>query len=110
MAEEPDPERLRLLEERIAKARGEGAPKRSAARSGFGQGELAWRMVIELVTGMALGLGIGYGLDMLFGTQPVMIVIFSLLGFAAGVRTMLGTAAGLTGKTPGNPPDGDKRD
>ena len=41
---------------------------------------------------MALGVAIGYGLDWLFGTRPVFLVIFALLGFAAGVRTMLRTA------------------
>jgi ATP synthase protein I len=49
-------------------------------------------MVIELVVGMVLGLGIGWGLDALFGTRPVFLVVFALLGFAAGVRTMLRTA------------------
>ena len=50
-------------------------------------------MVIELVTGMVLGMGIGYGLDVLFGTLPIFLIIFSLFGFAAGIKTMLGTAA-----------------
>ena len=54
--------------------------------------QLAWRMVIELVAGIAIGFGIGYGLDALFGTMPVFLVIFILLGFAAGVKTMLRTA------------------
>jgi ATP synthase protein I len=49
-------------------------------------------MVTELVVGMLLGLGIGWGLDALFGTRPVFLVVFALLGFAAGVRTMLRTA------------------
>ena len=53
---------------------------------------LAWRMVIELVAGIAIGFGIGYGLDVLFGTLPIFLVIFILLGFVAGVKTMLGTA------------------
>ena len=103
MAEDPDPERLRQLEERIERARKPEA-QRSAAVRGFGQGEVAWRMVIELATGMGLGLAIGFGLDTVFGTKPVMIVIFSLLGFAAGVKTMLGTAAGLAGKRSGDSP------
>jgi ATP synthase protein I len=62
---------------------------------GLSQGEAAWRMVIELATGMAVGLGIGYGLDALFGTRPLLMVVFALLGFAAGVRVMLGTARQL---------------
>jgi ATP synthase protein I len=59
---------------------------------GFSQGELAWRMVIELATGIMLGTAIGYGIDVLAGTLPVFLIIFSLFGFAAGVKTMLGTA------------------
>jgi ATP synthase protein I len=56
-------------------------------------------MVIELATGIMLGSGIGYGLDVLFGTLPIFLVIFSLVGFAAGIRTMLGTARELAQKT-----------
>jgi ATP synthase protein I len=41
---------------------------------------------------MVLGLAIGFGLDVLFGTRPIFLVIFSLLGFGAGIRVMLGTA------------------
>jgi ATP synthase protein I len=53
---------------------------------------VAWRMIIELVTGMVIGMGIGYGLDVLFGTLPVFLIIFALFGFAAGIKTMLRTA------------------
>ena len=52
----------------------------------------AWRMVIELVTGLAVGFGLGYGLDIALGTLPIFMVIFTLLGFVAGIRTMLSTA------------------
>ncbi len=55
-------------------------------------GHLAWRMVIELVAGIAIGFFIGYGLDELFGTLPVFLVVFVLLGFYAGVKTMLKTS------------------
>jgi ATP synthase protein I len=91
MAEESFSERLKRLEDRIAQAKKTREPPRSH-RGEFTQGSLAWRMVIELVVGMALGLGIGLGLDALLGTRPVMLVIFALLGFAGGVRTMLRTA------------------
>jgi ATP synthase protein I len=108
MSEDPDREALRQLGDRIAKAK--GATRPPGAMHSLGQGEAAWRMVIELATGMALGLAIGYGLDSLFGTAPVMIVIFALLGFAAGVRTMLGTAAALTRQQGAGPHDDGKTD
>ncbi len=59
---------------------------------------MAWRMIIELVTGMLIGMGIGYGLDVLFGTLPICLILFSLLGFAAGIKTMLRTAAEMKTK------------
>ncbi|OYW62231.1 MAG: F0F1 ATP synthase subunit I [Rhodobacterales bacterium 17-64-5] len=95
MASEPDPDRLRALEARLARVRETAEPARPNTVKGFSQGEVAWRMVIELITGMLLGIGIGYGLDVLFGTLPILLIIFSLLGFAAGVKTMLGSARQL---------------
>ena len=92
MTQDPDPERLKALEARIARLKGQAPQERSTAGKALSQGELAWRMVIELVTGVLIGLAIGYGLDELFGTRPILLVIFALFGFAAGVRTMVGTA------------------
>ena len=51
-----------------------------------------WRMVIELVTGMILGVGLGMALDYISGTEPIFLIVFSLLGFMAGVKTMIATA------------------
>ena len=52
-------------------------------------------MVTELVAGLVIGLCIGFGLDSLFGTLPIFLVLFVLLGFAAGVKTMLRSAQAL---------------
>lgn len=99
MASEPDPERLRDLAARLAKVRGVPEVQPSGTAKGFSQGEVAWRMVIELATGIALGAGLGYGLDVLLGTLPIFLIILTLVGFAAGIRTMLGTARELGQKT-----------
>lgn len=61
--------------------------------SKYSAASLAWRMVLELVIGMMIGLAMGWGLDWLFGTLPVFLAIFGILGFAAGVRTMMRSAA-----------------
>ncbi len=92
MNQDPDPDRLAALEKRIEKLKGTEPVKRGDTGVVFSQGEVAWRMVVELVTGMVLGLAIGFGLDVLFGTRPIFLVIFALLGFGAGIRVMLGTA------------------
>jgi ATP synthase protein I len=91
MSEDPFSDRLKRLEDRINAARASrDEPVRT--RSEFTQSSLAWRMVTELVVGMGLGVAIGYGLDSLLGTRPLFLVVFALLGFAAGVRTMMRTA------------------
>ncbi len=92
MADEPDPDRLRALEARIAQAKAAAAPKGAEQEGHYSQAQLAWRMVIELVAGLMIGFGIGYGLDTLFGTMPVFLVLFIFAGLAAGVRTMLRSA------------------
>ena len=51
-----------------------------------------WRMIIELVTGMLLGVSLGLGLDYMLGSEPIFLIILSLLGFMAGVKTMMTTA------------------
>ena len=91
MMDEPDHARLKALSDRIAKAKTAEKPTSDRGK-GFSQGEVAWRMIIELVSGLLIGLGIGFGLDALLGTRPILLVLFTLLGFAAGVKTMLGTA------------------
>ena len=63
MAEEPFSEGLKRHVDRTAAARA-GRAEPAARRHGeFTQGSLAWRMVIELVVGMLLGMAIGYGLE-----------------------------------------------
>ena len=99
---------LRALEARIAQAKERQAPP-PRKEEHYSQAQQAWRMVIELVAGLLIGFGIGYGLDELFGTMPVFLVLFTLLGFAAGVQTMIRTAREYqerqAGKAPGDEGD-----
>jgi len=89
---EPNQEdRLRALEARIAARKAKDAPTPHHEEH-YSQAQQAWRMVIELVSGLGIGFGIGYGLDALFGTQPFLMVLFIFLGLAAGVQTMVRTA------------------
>ncbi len=93
MADEGDKQRLAQLDKRIEAAKQLRDPKvRHHMQDHYSQAHLAWRMVIEMVTGLGIGIGIGYGLDSLFGTIPIFLIPFTLLGFAAGIRTMLRSA------------------
>ncbi|MDT1061490.1 AtpZ/AtpI family protein [Paracoccus sp. CPCC 101403] len=97
-----DAERLRQLEARLGQK--VEPPEASRGEEHFSQANLAWRMVTELVAGLGIGFGIGFGLDTLFGTTPILMVVFVLIGLAAGIKTMLRTANEI-GKAPGQSGD-----
>ena len=97
MSDTPDPERLKQLDARIKAAKGE-EDEAKTGDAAYNQASLAWQMVIELTVGLGIGFGIGYGLDGLFGTKPLFMVLFIMLGFAAGVKVMLATAAQMQKK------------
>ncbi len=92
MTDPDQSERLSRLEERINELKAKDAPA-PHQESHYSQAQHAWRMVIELVAGLLIGFGIGYGLDYLFGTIPLFLVIFTMLGLAAGIKTMMRSAA-----------------
>ena len=62
--------------------------QRQAAKpndSGFGSGmSMALRAVSELVAGIVVGGAIGYGLDRLFHTKPLFLILLGLFGTAGG--------------------------
>ncbi|WP_146584985.1 AtpZ/AtpI family protein [Puniceibacterium confluentis] len=96
---EPDPKRqMAELEARIAAAKAARAPGKSHQEEHYSQAHLAWRMVIEMVAGLGIGFGIGYGLDVLLGTLPWMMMLFTLLGLVAGIKTMMRSAAEIQNK------------
>ncbi len=97
MSDEPDPDRLAALDAKLKAVKGETVEAK-AGDDMTSQAGFAWQMVIELVVGLAIGFGIGYGLDSLFGTLPIFLVLFILLGFAAGVKVMLNTATQMQEK------------
>jgi ATP synthase protein I len=62
-----------------------------APSSGRGYG-LALRLGADFVAGIAVGAALGWGIDRWFGTSPWGLMLFLLLGFAAGVLSLLRTA------------------
>ena len=91
MTDDDQKQRMAQLEERLAAAKKAQEPKPRVDEH-YSLANQAWRMVIELVAGLLIGFGMGYGLDSLFGTLPIFLVLFTLLGLAAGVKTMLRSA------------------
>lgn len=91
MSDDDQKQRMAQLEARIAAAKPAKVGK-SHNDEHYSQAHLAWRMVIELVVGLGIGFGIGMGLDRLFGTIPIFLLLFTLLGLAAGIKTMMRSA------------------
>ena len=111
MTEPDDAERMRRLEARIAEAKVRHTPAPRPSQAAHSQAEVAWRMIVELVVGLLIGFGIGLGLDTLLGTRPIFLVLLTLAGFAAGVKTMIGTARELQVSDVGKDlPDDDEED
>ena len=69
--------------------------KSPTERKALGSANLGWRMIIELVIGMLLGIFLGLGMDYFFETKPLFLIIMALFGFAGGVKTMMRTAKEL---------------
>ena len=97
MTEGPDPVRMKALEAKLEAKRKANEPE-VAEEHHLSQAQAGWRMVTELVVGLLLGFGLGYGLDVAFGTLPIFLIIFSMLGFAGGVRAMMKTANDISAK------------
>ena len=87
--------RLEALEAKLAQKRVVETPKRHQDEH-YSQAQMAWRLVIEMVTGLLIGFGMGFGLDKFFGTTPWLLIVFTLLGLAAGINVMLRTAREMT--------------
>jgi ATP synthase protein I len=62
-----------------------------------------FRLSVELVAGVLLGAGIGWLLDWWLGISPFGMIVFLLLGFAAGVLNVM-RAAGVVPPNRVDPP------
>ena len=89
---------LNSLQERLDKARGEGAYSRTQnnsrdmePKSALG---LAFRVGVELVSAVAVGLGIGWLLDYWLDTKPWLMLVFIILGGCAGILNVYRMARG----------------
>lgn len=94
MAAEPPPSSLKDLEARLSDARqraGLGRDEGKGAGAGGGGPPptsamgFALRVGVELAAGLAVGGGIGWFLDQWLRTSPLLLLVFFVLGAAAGM-------------------------
>jgi len=99
MTEPEDPSSLKDLDARLSKAqsrrretqdRVKGAEGR-AANSGLG---LGFRIAVDILAALAIGVGIGVLLDRWLGTTPWMLIVFFVLGSAAGIMNVFRVMGG----------------
>ncbi len=100
--------RLDTLGDELASAQARHAPPPDPDVSGraraMGQ---ALRLATELVAGVVVGGFIGWALDRWLETTPVLMVVFLLLGAAAGIMNVIRTAKAMQ---QGVPPGEDLKD
>ncbi len=95
--------RLRELETKLDRKR-EAAPDRGErfGESSSGSSNLgrAFRMSTEFVAGVIAGGGLGWLLDRWLGTSPWGLIVFLMLGFAAGIYNVMRASGFLTRSSP----------
>ena len=85
-------QRLDVLGKDLETVRARRVPPSADQRArGAAMGQ-AVRLGTELVAGVAVGGFIGWALDQGFGTAPILMVVFLLLGGAAGIIGVMRTA------------------
>ncbi len=80
---------------------------RATTASGYAKG---FRLSSELVAGVVVGAGLGWIIDRLLGISPWGLIVFLLLGFAAGVLNVMRSAGVVTGGMPDDGPSGKRED
>lgn len=92
---DPDARKLADLEKRLKKALG---PEETPQRMRVSGLDMAYRLTAELVAAVLVGMGLGWGLDYLFGTSPVFLIVLLLFGIVAGILGVFRTAREMDAK------------
>lgn len=97
MTEPEEGRPLKDLEARLKAARGrqarDAARQRGEGASKTGVG-LGFKLALELVTGIVVGVGLGFLLDKWLGTEPLFLILLFFLGAAAGILNVYRAASG----------------
>ncbi len=116
MVEGRKPTSLQDFDERLNAARkhrddafGKGSDKgrKASGQSGIG---FAFKIGADIVAALIVGVGIGLLLDNWLGTKPWFLVLFFMLGAAAGLLNVFRTVRGFEMSAGYSKPDGETTD
>lgn len=87
---EQQPEKLDEFGAKLkaARERIEGSGTQELASEGTSLG-YGFRLSVELLAGLLVGLGMGYVIDGWLDTRPLMMLVFMFLGLGAGVLNVM---------------------
>ena len=100
MADKPPPS-LEDLDERLRKARGEQDQRESKPSRSRPIGQ-ALRLATEMASALFVGAALGWFLDKWLGTRPLLLLLFLVLGMAAGMLNAYRTATRMQGAGEGD--------
>lgn len=79
------------LDQRIAKAKAAHKPKHLNAAEGRSENR-GWAVGVEFVGAVLVGALVGWMIDTVTHTAPLFLIVFLVLGFAAGLRRAMATS------------------
>lgn len=85
---------LRRLDNRLDKHRKATAEAPRGPKAGYA---MAMKLSSEFLASILVGALIGWGIDRVFGISPWAMIVFVLLGFGAGVLTVVRSAGRMSG-------------
>mgnify|MGYP000930959243 CR=1 FL=1 len=96
MSDNPLPSALRAFDERLKRLqeRQDASTREAAGEPTTGLG-VAFTVTAYIVTGIAVGAGLGWLLDAWLGTKPWLFVVFFFLGAASGMLNVYRMITGM---------------
>jgi ATP synthase protein I len=85
---------LRNLDDRLEEHRKATEEPPRGPKAGYA---MAMKLSSEFLASILVGALIGWGIDRLFGISPWAMIVFVLLGFCAGVLTVVRSAGRMSG-------------
>ncbi|MGB1360759.1 MAG: AtpZ/AtpI family protein [Alphaproteobacteria bacterium] len=83
---------LNDLNDKINAIKSKNVEKEKVSTKGVGVG---MKIATDMLSGLLVGVFIGYQLDTYFQTKPLWLIVFLIIGLGAGIRNVMKTAKRL---------------